>query len=369
MKILLLGDYSNYHACLATALRRKGHKVVVTSDGSGWMNTERTLNFRRPLPGPVGGALLFMQLLASRRLSGYDIVSLMSPSFIKLRPSRLKVIFNRLKAHNGKVFLTSAGTDKAFMDMIVSNDCPLRYSEYFNIDGSPNPRNAQRLIDDCEWQKGEIGEFCEFIYENVDGVTTALYEYQLAMQRRIPESKLAYIGIPVDLDAVESLQRPLVHNGNVNIFLGRKREYLEFKGTDRLGEIARMVVDENPDKCCLNIVENLPYNEYLKALDVGDLVIDQLYSYTPATNALLAMAKGQAVVSGAEPEYYDFIGEKDLQPIFNPQPDDNEIYKLFTHLVNNPELIIRSGAEGREFIRRHNDADLVARRCLDFWTK
>ncbi len=369
MKILLLGDYSNYHACLATALRRKGHEVVVASDGSGWMNTERTLNLRRPLPGPAGGALLFLRLLASKRLEGYDVVSLMSPSFITLRPSRLKVIFDRLKARNGKVFLTAAGTDKAFMDMILAKDCPLRYSEYFNADGSQNLRNAQTLINDSEWQKGEIGEFCEYVYKNVDGVTTALYEYQLAMQRKLPSSRLAYVGIPIDLEAVKPLQRRLIDSGKVNIFLGRHRHRMALKGTDRLEIAARRVADENPEKCQLTIVENLPYAEYLEKLCSADIVLDQIYSPTPATNALLSMAMGQAVVSGAEHEYYDFIGEKNDFPIFNALPDDEQLYELLTKLVKNQELITQAGAAGRDFVCRHNDADLVAQRCLDFWTK
>ncbi len=368
MKILLLGDYSNYNACLAVALRKLGHSVTVASDGSGWMNTERTINLKRSLPGVMGGAALYAKLLLSRQLSGYDVVSLMSPSFVTLRPARLKVIFDRLKRNNGAVFLTSAGTEKAYMDMLKAADCPLRYSEYFNSDGSPNPANAARLIDDSLWQQGEIGEFCEYVYDQVDGITTALYEYHLAMQRRVPSDKLAYVGIPIDLEAVKPLSRPLLSNGKLNIFIGRKREYLAFKGIDRLERKARLVADRHPDKCRLIIAENLPYDQYVRTLDSGDLQVDQLYSYTPATNALLAMAKGQAVVSGGEPEYYDFIGEHDLRPIFNPEPNDEQIYQLFERLVCNPELVVEAGAHGRKFVERHNDAMLVARRCLDFWT-
>lgn len=58
MKILLLGDYSNYHACLGDALRQLGYTVVVASDGGGFMKTEATVALRRRLPGPAGGALL-----------------------------------------------------------------------------------------------------------------------------------------------------------------------------------------------------------------------------------------------------------------------------------------------------------------------
>ena len=367
MKVLLLGDYSNCHVSLAAGLRRLGHFVVVASEGSGWMDTERTINLSRYIRGPLGGALLYAQLLTSRKLQGFDIVALTSPTFVRLKPHRIRKIFNLLKSRNDKIVLTAAGTDKAFVDMVTAVDCPLCYTEYFNVDGSQNMANSANLEHDKLWQQGRLGEFCEYIYDNVDGVMTVLYEYHLAMQRRIPSNKLAYIGIPIDLESVSPIQRSLVQDGKVNFFLGRKREYLDFKGTRILGNIAQIVVKENPDKCRLNIVENIPYRQYMEALRSGDLVLDQLYSYTPATNALLAMAAGQAVVSGAEPEYYDFIGEKSSFPVFNAVPDESRLYELLTDLVNNPDKIIAAGAQGRDFVTKHNDCEIVAQRCLDFW--
>ena len=55
---------------------------------------------------------------------------------------------------------------------------------------------------------------------------------------------------------------------------------------------ARAVVDRYPGKAELVIVENRPYDEYLGLLRSAHVVLDQLYSYTPATNALQAMAYG-----------------------------------------------------------------------------
>lgn len=51
MKILLLGDFSNYHQCLATALRELGHQVTVVSDGCEWMNTDRDIDVARRFKG------------------------------------------------------------------------------------------------------------------------------------------------------------------------------------------------------------------------------------------------------------------------------------------------------------------------------
>ena len=58
LRILLMGDASNYHNALATGLRRLGHDVVLASHGSGWMETERDIDLSRPFKGKLGGKAL-----------------------------------------------------------------------------------------------------------------------------------------------------------------------------------------------------------------------------------------------------------------------------------------------------------------------
>lgn len=367
MKILLLGDYSNYHACLAVGLRRCGHQVAVASDGGGFMHTDYTVSLKRPLPGPAGGAFLYLRMLTSGRLRGYDVVSLINPAFAALRPSRLRSVFRTLRRHNGAIFLNATGTDKAFMDMVLSGDSRLRYNEYFLAPGVPNGANMEVLKNDAMWQQGAIGRWCDEIYSNLNGITTALYEYHLAFDRPDFPTPLGYVGIPIDLTSVRPLERELAADGHVRLFLGRHSHRQAFKGTDVLERVARRVVDENPDRCTLEIVENVPYSDYLHSLRRADLVLDQIYSYTPATNALLAMAEGQVVASGGEEDYYRFIGEDSLRPIINVTPDTEQIHAALTAAVNDPESIRARGAIGRRFVEKHNSVDIVARRAIKFW--
>lgn len=364
MKILLLGDYSNYHACLGQALAQEGHQVTVASDGGGWMKTDKTISLSRPIPGKAGGFLLFSKMVFDRRLFGFDVVSLISPSFVQLKAPRLRYLFDKLKRKNGSVFLGSIGTDKAVMDFLKLPDCPLRYSEFYSSPGKVYESNREELAKNSLWQQGSIGDFCEYVYDNVDGVTTALYEYHLAMQRIIPEEKLEYVGIPVN----PQLKRSKSKDDTVHIFLGRHSKRKKIKGTDRLEIAANRVVKEFPDKCELTIVEDEPYKVYIENLRKADIILDQLYSYTPATNALLAMSSGQTVVSGAEPEFYDFIGEKDLRPIINVVPDDELIYQSIRDAVINDGIRLQASVQGPKFIEKHNEAGVVAKRHLDFWT-
>lgn len=366
MRILLLGDYSACHLTLGRALTRRGHTVTVATDGGAWMQTERPYDLGRPLLGPAGGALLYARLRWTAPLRGFDVVSMISPAFARLRPARLREIFDRLRRDNGAVFLTAAGTDKAMMDYYLGPGCKLRYTEFTNPDGTPNRRTDAFLAENRRWQQGALAAYCEYVYDSVAGAATTLYEYHLAMEARLGADRTVYTGLPVE--RVADVQ-PAGKSGPLRIMLGRDRHRMPWKGTDRLEQALRAAIARHPGAATLDIVENLPYAEYLRRLDSTDLLVDQLYSYTPALNALLAMARGKAVVSGGEEDYYRFIGERTMRPVFNAEPSESGPDLLCERLVTRPDEVRAAAAEGPAFVSRHNDADLVAGRFLDLWDR
>ncbi len=367
MKILLLGDFSACQLTLGRALSLIGHQVTVASEGCRWMHTPGDYDVGRHLPGRPGGALLYARMRWLMPLRGYDVVSLISPSFVQLQPKRLRVLFDRRRRENGAVFLHAAGTDKALMDYYLSDKCTLKYTEYRNPDGSPNQRIRGDLDVNRLWQQGDIADFCEYLYDHIDGVTTALYEYHLPMLARMGAGRVGYTGLPVELPEMspgenDRCGRPM------RFLLGRDRFRKAWKGTDRLEAAARRAVAESGGRAILEVVENIPYNDYLKRLEAADVLIDQLYSYTPAMNALLAMARGKAVMTGGEEEYYSFIGEQELRPIINVEPDDEALLQTFRRCIADPGMVARAASQSRRFVSRHNEAGKVARRFLDFWT-
>lgn len=154
----------------------------------------------------------------------------------------------------------------------------------------------------------------------------------------------------------------------VRLFLGRDRSRMLLKGSDLLEEAAKAVVTRHPDKAELVIVENRPFDEFANLLKSAHVVLDQIYSYTPATTALMAMAYGLNVVTGAENDYYDFIGEHDNHPIINAPTSLDKLIAVLENIVLHPEEIARRGKSSREFVEKHNDCVKVAQLYLDFWT-
>lgn len=367
-RILLLGDYSNMHSQLGRTLRAAGHDVTVMSEGSGFQDTRRDIDISRR-KGRLGGAILTARCLwpLHRYMRGYDIVAIQNPHFLHLRPRRLRYFFDRLRGENRAVFLTAAGADEFYIREALDAASVLRYNEY-RIGDRPAPfavENPRRLT---EWQRPEMMSYADHVYDSVDGVVTALYEYDVAVRRRLgrDSDKVAYGGIPIDTGALPFSPMNF-SDGNVRLFLGRHRGRLAEKGTDILERAARRVADSSHGRVVLEIVENRPYDEYSRILKDSHIVLDQVYSYSPATNAMIAMSRGIATVSGGEPDFYDFIGEPALRPVINAVPYEDTLTDILHAVTADTDALALRGRQSRDFVVRHNDAAVVADRFLRFW--
>ena len=366
MKVLLLGDASNYHSCLAAALRRQGCTVVVASAGSGWMDTRRDIDLSRG-SSRLSGAWLYARLMAMTRTSlrGFDVVQLVAPVFATLRPERLRPLFDRLRRANGRIFLDALEADPCYVEACTSANPPLPFSEW-QVGLSPSPMALANPGLRESWLA--LRPYYDYVLDRVDGVVTALYEYHKVCSTHIAPSRLAYGGIPVDL---ASLPVPKPRSGGkCRIMAAYHATRMAEKGAGILLDMARRIVARHPGHATLDIVSNLPYDRFLGRLASADIVLDQLYACSPATTALLAMALGAVPVTGGAGEYYRFIGEDRLRPIVTADPFSlDRTERDIEQLVLNPGALAAMRADGRPFVARHNDADVVARRFIDFWTK
>lgn len=368
LKILFFGDASNYHITLAAALRELGHETTVISSGSGWMDTRRDINLSRGagLTGAVKYVADIVRLLP--RLRGYDVVHLINPIFIDLRPGKVKMVFDCLRRNNRHVFLSAIGTDLCYVKACYDGKT-FRYSDYL-VGDRPSPYMlSSESKGQSNWFLPEMEQYSKHFVSHIEGAVACLYEYYAAYSKELPKDKLAYGGIPIDTDAIKPniiTETP----DKVKFFIGVQRNRNVLKGTDLLLAALKRTCDRFPKQCEMRVVENVPYAEYVKLMSESHVILDQLYSYTPATNALLGMARGLVAVSGAEPEFYDFIGEHDCKPIVNVSPlVDGDIDAKLAWIVENRDKLPMLSRMSREFVVKHNDSRKVALRHLDFWNK
>ncbi len=363
MRVLFFGDYSNLHACLAKELRKRGHEVCVISDGGRYMDTEKDILLDRK-PGKAGAFLyLYKVWRLVPSLRGYDVVQLINPHFLHLKPTKLRYFFDILKRNNRSIFLTLAGDDYFFVRSCLDGEM-FRFSE-FKIGNTLTPN--ERLTHSGEkWTQPALKEYGEYVYENIDGAMSVLPEYDMAA-RPVLGDKVAFTNIPVDLEELPYSVPDI--SGKINIFIGIRQEMIIQKGTGILQNICKELEQEMPDKCSVTCVRNLPLKEYLRKMRESHIVLDQLYSYSPGTNGFQAMALGKATGTGAEPEYYRYINEPDtgavipLSPLFSP----SEIKDRLRDLILNPTKIQEMGAKGRRLVAMHNDVKTVADKFIKHW--
>ena len=277
-------------------------------------------------------------------------------------------IYRFLRRHNGRVLLGAFGIDYYWVR--VGMDCKtFRYSD-FNIGSTlrQNTFNDEMIRD---WLHGPKGILNQRIAEDCDGIITGLYEYEMCYRPFYPE-KTRFIPFPINRSTVTPTQTLRDTNTYpLQCFIGIQRTRSAYKGTDiMLAALRRLQADVGPERLNVLLAESVPFAQYQQMMNSSHVLLDQLYSYTPAMNALLAMAKGLIVVGGGEEEQYQLLGEQELRPIINVQPTEQDVYEqMAKRLLSGKEDIHQLQLDSIEYVRRHHDHIKVAQQYLDFYTQ
>ena len=354
MKILLLGEYSNVHATLARGLRALGHEVTVASNGDFWKNYPRDIDLTRK-PGKWGGVALAAKVCAQLpQWRNYDIVQLINPMFLELRAENIRPIYDYLRRNNRRIVLGGFGMDWYWVHTCVE-DKPLRYSD-FNI-GDQLRDNPEALTERQDWIGTAKETLNKHIADTCDLVVAGLYEYWVCYRQALPD-KTVYMPYPIEMPQ----PRQDDFAGRLRVFIGINNTRSAYKGTDIMLSAAEEVAARHPDKMELRVARSVPFEESQRMMEGSDAILDQLYSYTPSMNSLLAMSKGLICVGGGEPEHYDLLGEHELRPIINVLPTRESVVEALEWLIAHPDRIAQLKRDSIEYVRRHHEYLNVARK-------
>lgn len=362
MKILLIGDFSGLHWTLAQGLRILGHEVCVASDGNGWKNFPRDISITRKDNSVIQGIFCLMRVLKNlHRFRGYDVVQIINPYFLRLRSERTLPVYRFLRRYNKKVFMGAFGTDHYYVKACMET-ATFRYSD-FKV-GDRILKTKANEADLYENLQGGTVKANKEIAETCNGIIACLWEYHAAYAPYFSE-KLAFIPLPINMSNITSRIR--VKPDKINFFVGIQSARCELKGINIMYNVLKEVQRKYPDLCYITEAVDIPYAKYQLLMDDADVLLDQLYSYTPSMNSLLAMAKGIIVVGGGEKENYEIINEKELRPIINVYPSEEDIFQKLELIILNKEQIPELSAQSIEYVRKHHDYIKVARQYVDFW--
>ena len=366
MKILLLGEYSNVHWTLSEELRKLGHEVCVVSNGDFWKNYKRDISLTRRSQSKISGILYTLKLYTLLpKMRGYDIVQLINPMFLELKAERIFPIYKYLKRHNKKVFLGAFGMDAYWVEACTRSPRTFRYSD-FNIDDTPIT-NEYTISQIDDWKDTSKSRLNHFIANDCNGIVAGMYEYHTAYNTE-HSHKLTFIPFPIRSEA-DSTPRSYPGNRKIRFFIGIQKSRSIYKGTDIMLRALERIEKEFPGECEILKAENIPFEQYTRLVDDCDVLLDQLYGYSPGMNALLAMSKGKIVVGGAEEECYNILGEKKLRPMVNVTPSEDDVYDKLHWIIKNRDKIATMQKESMEFVETHHNPAKTAKEYLVFWNK
>lgn len=365
MKILLLGDYSNVHATLAKGLRKLGHEVIVASDGDNWKDYPRDIDLKRRSLSSIPSLVYLAKLgLKFMEFKGFDVVQIINPVFLPLKAERIWPYYRFLRRHNKSVYMGAFGMDRYYVKACLDGHT-FRYSDFYLGSVRRNYHENTEFIRD--WINGEKGRLNSFIANDCNGIISGLYEYHVSYLRNFGY-KLIHIPFPITVKN-NVIPRPDARNRKIRFFIGIQKKRSEYKGTDIMLKALERIAMERPEDCEIRVAESVSFEQYKNLMNDSDVILDQIYSYTPAMNALEAMSRGLVVIGGGEEEMYNLIGENKLRPIINVSPNEESVYQALLYLINHKELISAKSTESIEYIRKYHDCVMVAEKYLDFWKK
>lgn len=369
MKILLIGEASFLHNTLKKGLVERGHRVTTMSDGNGWHDAPRDIDLRRDWRwGKLGGLRVVWQLLRHLpQLCGNDVVQIHNYQFVPLMYRWNTLLLRFLKLTNRRVVKGCFGDDPQIFRR-QAQGVPAYSDTYWSGQLQNADQHRDRIAEvvehgaEASWRKTT---------RMADALVACLYEYWLDYNEPPYAAKLHYIPLPMECEEmVRWCDGEMVkcvgndapsHPLTILIGLQPKRDFM--KGAMKIAAFVEEVARRHPGKVQIKYVEGVPYDEYMHLLAEADVLVDQLYSYTPSMNSLAAMARGTVVIGGGEEEYYEFIGEKTLRPIINVRPDvpDEENIAAIERALFTDGMLERMAQESIQFVHKYHDYRLVAK--------
>ena len=350
MKILLLGEASFVQSTLRKGFEALGHEVTLVSTGCIW-DCPRDVDVSRNMRwGKLSGLKVVWKILRNIRLFwGNDIVLMNDFHTLPLKLKWNELFFRFVRRWNKRVVRGCWGDDEVVLDAQAKG-----VLDYSDTHIGTVPIN----VDENRWRIEEqrLPEFVSCfrcVNSNVDAFAACLYEYYRYYEREEYRERLHYLPLPMEIpqeSRVKGSEWPI----KVLVGIQTRRDYI--KGAGIIAGLVERIAAENPEKVVVRKVYDVPYEEYCRMLEEADVLVDQLYSYTPSMNSLAAMARGTVVIGGGEEEYYDFIGERELRPIINVRPgQDEENLRVLGEALLTEGTVSRLSRESAAFVRKHHD--------------
>ncbi len=374
MRILLVGEYSNFHNSLKYGLEFLGHDVVLLGDGDGFKNYPVDIDlsdhyynnhrvfrklegFVRRLTGwNIADRLRWSRFRESEKyLKDHDIVQFINSNAMGCNPTTEKYMIDFLLQNNHSFFLVAAGDDCEYADFIINKH------EGYNI--LEAIKTGQQTTADFyytyKYLKPAYRENYDLLVEHAQAVIPINTDYAMALHNQSKAVDL--IPAPVqcgryhlDLNADVS---------TIEIFLGINSSNYWKKGVHYFEKALETLQERYQDKIKVTKIYDMPYTEYIKSYKRAHIVLDQVLGYDQGYNALEAMLQGKVVFTGGGSE---FLKARHLEsvPVIDARPDVPYLIEQLELLIENPKKILELGIAARNHVIHHHESVAIAQKYV-----
>ena len=376
MRILLLGEYSNFHSTLKAGLEKNGHTVLLSGRKDGFKAFKLDISLEPKLfeiflfrkfknliyllfKFDMSCFEVFFNFLKQRnQFKDYDIVQLINEYPIKTTPYLDTLILKFIFKHNTKVVLSACGDDVTYINYLLSSNLP----HHVLTPLEDNPKLKPHFKHSLDYLKPAHKKLSAFVKKNVSQIVPGDYDYEMAYQQKDKVKPL--IPFPVNIDKIKF--KPLDVSGKVKIFHGINRINYYKKGNNHFCEALKQIQTKYKDRIEIAQVENIPYKDYKKLYNASHILLDQTHAYDQGYNALEAMAQGKVVFSGFSDRFKSHYNISKTIGI-HTTPSVEAIVKNLSWLIENPKEILEIGKNARAYIEAHHDYKKVAQTYVDTW--
>lgn len=366
--IVLLGDYSSVHYELEKALRAKGKKVLLISDGDAYKNIKADIlipplkKYKNKIINYLFNFYYFFgmfgirnYLLVKKELSSInniECVQLINPVAIDSLGALGNIMLLRyLKKREVPIFLCSLGDDTTVVNAYWNKK--YKYSFFDRI----NWKNFFKFQYSLKYKFSPIYRLLDYLtVKNVKKIIPGVIDYQIAYKENPKVTKL----IPLPIDE-KNFMKPKKTQYPLKIFHAWQAGKELRKGNDIFDRVIKRYLTENKNnKIDYEIISGLTYDEYLKKYSEADIILDQVYSYGCGVTGALGLAASKVVFSGFEIE-----GNFDLG--VNATKNEEELYTQFVKLVDNLSLIDAIKIKAYNYaIKNYNSKDIANKYIIEW---
>ncbi|CAI3507152.1 glycosyltransferase [Enterococcus cecorum] len=356
MRILLIGEYSGLNRYLKDGLIKLGHDAQLAAMGDGWKNIPGADYRLWELENGNSIKSFFSRLSSSREIvksvfCNYDVVHFIHPiPFSTL--INYSNISNIAKQNNKVLSVEAAGYDYALIKA-YKNDKFEYYIDNFLLE-TPYTNSLIRGTFFCQLERAVLNK--------MDIIIPGLYEYSVGYENN---PKLhSVIPMPVNTDLLEYSENKV--SDKVVFFHGLNRE--NAKGTKYIREAFEIINKKYPNQVETIIEGHLPFEKYVNLINKVNVMVDQCCCYGYGINALISMAKGKVLMTGAHDKTLEAFGLKREEcPIFNAIPDVKQLVEQMSYIIEHKELIPEWGLKSRKYVENLHSCEKIAQQYIDAW--